>query len=355
MIVFGGVMGLLAGYGALRMMGDNGIGMFATPSEAVNEPATPATAKESTTPDWAKPREPRTQPERQIRPEPRTRREPRIGLQEPVVPRDTPKALDPLPFGEPKPLQLVAPPPPPAIPTPSAVVTLSLDDALISVIATPDGIPVDELLCDVAFSNNLFDRYGDQTLRTLFVERQGDRAKKLHELPLTIDGAGAAIEIRVKHNSKTAVCEIRSQFSLPVNGIEPLTTDRGTTIHNKLTKMQVDIAAYKQQLPELKKAKQEIESALSSAQRIANGPASNAQQMAVKNAAIGEVRRLNALLGKNVAATNRAQALVDDEGAIAAELKCLDEISVYAKEIANHGFVYVRFYKGDVTVPAVVK
>lgn len=233
--------------------------------------------------------------------------------------------------------------------------TLALDDALISVIATPDGIPVDELLCDVAFSNNLFDRYGDQTLRTLFIERQGDRAKKLHELPLTIDGAGAAIEIRVKHNNKTAVCEIRPQFSLPVNGIEPLTTERGTSIHNKLTKMQVDIDAYKQQLPELKKAKQELESELSKAQSAASGPANNAQQLALRNAARAAVRQLNALLGKNVTATNRAQALVDDEKAIAAELKCLDEVSVYAKEIANHGFVYVRFYKGDVTVPAVVK
>lgn len=63
MIVFGGVMGLLAGYGALRMMGDNGIGMFATPAVAEDEP--------ETTPDWARPSEPRTQPEPRTRPEPR--------------------------------------------------------------------------------------------------------------------------------------------------------------------------------------------------------------------------------------------------------------------------------------------
>ena len=168
---------------------------------------------------------------------------------------------DPSPAPQlPPPADPTAPPlPPPTEPThdsstePSAIVPLTLTEGVIRVIAIPENVPAESLLCDIGFSPELTERKQLPTgTYDIAAEKLGKQAEYLQELPLHIAGAGAAIEIKIRHQNKAAICEIRPKFSLPFSGIEQFTIARGSALQNSLTRSLNDALAARQALPNMR-------------------------------------------------------------------------------------------------------
>jgi hypothetical protein len=224
------------------------------------------------------------------------------------------------------------------------------------VVAEPQSIPVGDLYCDVGFCPMLVEDAGGAEY--LIVEHKlVNRDRRTRELPLHIDGAGAAIEIAVIHQSRAAVCELRPKFSLPVGGIEPLTIDRGTVIRNRLTKLLSDAEDYKTMLPEMNKELKVIQSQMSAAKSAAQLRSNDTlNALSRRNSAIAAYNKLARALGNKSAAIDRANAVIKDKPAVQKELTSLEDVAKYAARMAAEARVSVRFYNGsDVTVPAVVK
>jgi hypothetical protein len=158
------------------------------------------------------------------------------------------------------------------------------------------------------------------------------------------------------HQSNAAICEIRPQFSLPVNGIEQLTIVRGTSLHKSLTRSLNDAAAARNSLPEMQISFGRLQSDLAQAQRALNSNDSTpATTGAMRNNATIAIAQLNRAIKQLSKDIGRAEGLIADEPAIKIELQDLDQIATYAQSIASVATVYVRFYSGDVTIPATVK
>lgn len=363
MIIIGGLMGILAGYGGLALLRENGIGPLTEKAVPINERRSGLSSKTPARFSIEPSRTARSSA-REI-PTQSTERRP-IARQRPptITPRDV--AEDPLPFGPPvthKKVEKPMPLPRPrvaagALPKPSAIVPLALDKSVIRVVAVPAEVPVGNLLCDIAFTPNLLDsvQSDDPFEYRLVVEKLGNRGKYLHELPLHIKGAGAAIEITVLHQTNAAVCEIRPRFSLPISGIEQLTIARGSIIHNKLTRSLNDAANARQSLDGMRTDLTSLKSQLAAAQRATTAYGSNpAETGVIRHNATMATTRLNRAVSSAEKSVSRAEQLVADEPAMRTELADLNEIADYAKSIASVATIYVRFYSGDITLPATVK
>lgn len=237
---------------------------------------------------------------------------------------------------------------------PSAIVPLTLEKAVVRVVAKPDGIPPDSVLCDVGFSPELLLNYdGISTGYRIVAEKLRHRNKHLQELPLKILGAGAAIELTVLHMNNSVVCEIRPQFSLPYSGIEQLTISRGNTLNRKLNKLLDNAVAAGQALPGMRSQLVTLQSQLATAQRAVTSegrtPAETAAGRTAANIAAMKLSRDVAALTKRI---SQAEQLQSQELTTREELSDLKEIAEYARKIASVATIYVRFYSGENTIPA---
>lgn len=376
-IVVGGVMGLLAGYGALSLLGQKGIGPLAVRQAVPIATATPHVRSESPTrnpvqqhpqqphhadksqqPPPIAPIEPSLPSDRrgvvQIgKPDPENRRPPTINRhhaaiddgsdsqelgENAVVPKNGSDASQPLP-------------------PPSALITLKLDDDSINVIATPVGIDPKELHCDIALSRQLIEdsSVGDPYGLQIALPKLSSGDERTHELPLGIKGAGAALVISVTHHATTSVCQIKPKYSLPVSGIESFTTKRIVATRKKLNNVLDDVSDAKNSISGLKSTLQTLKSNLSEAESISRRGGNSPAEVAQRSQASAAANKLRRSIGSVQLRINNATSLIADEPAIHHELDCLEQISAYGERVANKSQIYVRFYKGDVTVKAEVK
>ena len=236
---------------------------------------------------------------------------------------------------------------------PSAIVTLKLDKPLLRVIAESD--QADAALCDIGFSRNLIERGEDQPGYRTVVENMA-RGKKRVELAANIAKAGAAIEISVLHHNKTVVCELRPMYSLPSGDIQPLTVIRGTKRFNELTRLLDAAKNARDSLPQMRTAAANLKADLATAKAAISGygrtPTETAAGRTDATAAASRLTLQVASANKKVAA---AEQMAAREDGITEDLQKLDEISEYAKGIASVATVSVRFHCGDVTLPATEK
>ena len=362
MVIIGGTMGLLAAYGLLVIIKEGGLRKF-------DEPKTTIVKTDNSPPIAPKPKSPSSRirhRESEVTPpveRPHIRRKEPERPVAPKSPEKAPQNDDDLAFIAPRNHDQAPANVPPAInpfalPTPSAIVRLTLENPVVRVIVEPP-FPVEELYCDVAFCPMLLPDPGvDDPNQHLLVEHKlGNRDRRLHELPLNLTGAGAAIEIAVAHQTKSAFCEIRPKFSLPVNGIEELTIARGERIRSKLEKLLSDADDFRRLLPGMNSELANLKTQMSRAQaaaRLRSDDTVNA--LARRNAAIAAYNRLVRQADNKASAIARAEGVIANEPNVREELKLLEQVAAYSAQMTTTASIYVRFYNGsDVTVPGIVK
>lgn len=373
-IIIGGIMGLLAGYGALTLMRERGI---ISPAGSVVEAPVVETARNPT------PVAEIVRPNQSDRPKPQSQKTPSVRPRiAPIAPQPQDDSKGVVRIGRPDaPKSYVAeqdtiPSEPIAkggastkqdesaeeqtassVPPPSALIPITFQKPVLRAIATaPEGTDLEDVLCDIGFTPQLVKdaSQADPAAVTIVFPNLHCREKRLHELPTDISGAGATIDVAmVKRQS--VVCELRPRFSLPRNGIEEFTVDRATQIHNKLNKMLSDINEYGTLLPKMTNELSALKSDLSAAQQLARTPGTLPQAAAARNSGVAQANRLATKIDNKQTAIDRAEALVADESAVRTELKCLDELDKFGRDVVNVSAVYVRFHVGDATLPAEVK
>ncbi|HEX4416225.1 MAG TPA: hypothetical protein VH107_21510, partial [Lacipirellulaceae bacterium] len=390
LVVVGGLMGIFAGYGVLAMIRDHGFHLE-RPAESTQ---TKTTAQTSV----GLPESNSNQPPIDESPSPRSRdfaessrtetnssaefahnanvRENATATERsrkrttPATEASLKIAVNNLPVQPPSPPGDVAAPPlpPPEQPAQaasqenprndssvaSAIVPLTLTQGTIRVIAIPDNVPPDSLLCDVGFSSELAGRKDlPSGTYAMVAERLDWHGEYLQELPLHLAGAGAAIEIKIHQQNKAAICEIHPKFSLPMSGIQQFTIARGSALQNSLSRSLNDAMAARQALPNMRFNLGQLQSELTKAQQattqLGSNPADTGLLHHNATMAITRLNRSIAALNKDIAHSER---LVTDEPAFRTDLDDLNQISQYAQSIASVATIYVRFHNGDVTIPA---
>ncbi len=238
----------------------------------------------------------------------------------------------------------------------SAIVPLPLKQDLIRVIAVPDGVPPDSLLCDIGFSFELTCDQFPTRKYTIVAEKLDKNGKCLREVPLHIEGAGVAIDIKIRQLNKAAICEIRPKFSLPTSGTQELTFARESVLQKSLNKSLNSSLAAEQSLPGMRKKLGDLKLQLADAQQATTAiGSSQADTDFIRHNAkvrINLVNRAIAPLAKDV---TLAEQIAGNKSALETDIADLDKISQYAKKIAASATISVRFYNGDVTIPATVK
>lgn len=327
MVVIGGIMGLLAGYGALTIIRENRPPATTPPVP----PPQPVRATPAPAPRVIPPPPKRTKPS-------------------PIVIEDEPEPFIIKKLPSDIPPDDVMPPEPEPLPPASAQIVLNFDKPIIRVIATTE---LKDVLCDIAVNGQLIKNVtmaDPEKLHILFTLKLRD--KKIHELPLQIDGAGAALEFSIVPRSKAIICEIRPQLSLPANGVEELTVANGTKLHNKLTAYLANIETFTVEKPVIKKELAQRRSEVTNAQSALRSGNLNPTGV---NAANGFITKANRAIGILQKRLDDGDALTNDKSAIESELAKLNQIEQYAKSIAGVAQVYVRFHKDGATLAAEVR
>jgi hypothetical protein len=339
MIVIGGVMGLLAGYGLLTILHDGGFKKIEPETIKVIEASSAPVAR---TPKPLPPDDPPI------------RRRPTVEhYEEPEAPR-------PLPVHEAQPPKVEEKHEEPAAvkaPDPSAVINLDLEKPVTRAIAE-HVIPAD-VLCDISFSPMMVKdaSQANPTQHILVEHRLSNRDHKIHELPLELDGAGAAIDITMVYRSDSAVCEIRPKFSLPANGIEELTIDRQDALSRKLQKYLDDAKDYKKQLPGMNSEITTVKSNLAQARSGLNAVGSNMVETGrIRHSAAIAANKLARQLDGLERDKAKADTLIEQLPDIRKEMDLLKKITYYSRTMPGNAFVTIRFYGADgATIPAIVK
>ena len=237
----------------------------------------------------------------------------------------------------------------------SAIVPLPLKQDLIRVIAVPDGVPPDSLLCDIGFSFELTCDQFPTRKYTIVAEKLDKNGKCLREVPLHIEGAGVAIDIKIRQLNKAAICEIRPKFSLPTSGTQELTFARESVLQKSLNKSLNSSLAAEQSLPGMRKKLGDLKLQLADAQQAttAIGSSQADTDFIRHNAKV----RVTLVIARLPARQRRslAEQIAGNKSALETDIADLDKISQYAKKIAASATISVRFYNGDVTIPATVK
>lgn len=371
-LAFGGAMGLLAGYGALRLASEYKI--IAPETKIIEVETTPvAPARTQSSPKRAtssasdvlatvKPddrdvqRPTVTRPHRQVVDMPRHESQ---DAAEPV-PELMARSESELPLVEPREEKRPIESPAESLPPPSVLITLALDDANLNAIATPEGIAPTELLCDVAFSPDLMKDLSDSDSGSAKLQIVGKglkpRDSRMYELPLNLKEGGAAIEISITTHVTTAVCQIRPQFSLPSSGVQPLTIKRGSDLKAKFAKLAKMAADSNTELPGLRQHLEALKRDLSTAEaNMARRGPHTAIEGARQNQASVAAGKLRSAISAAENRIAKEEALQRDAQAINQDAVCLAEVERYARRILSKAQIYVRFYQGNITVPAVVK
>jgi hypothetical protein len=340
-VIVGGAFGLLAGYGLLAIFKGWDVAPKPQPTKEIvqEKPAEPpARPRVQYIPERVPARQITQQPIIEPLPESPPRTAPKPLRQRPVAKVAEPVKEKPLATDSHK---------------PSAIITLSLDKSVIRAVAEVESNQT--VLCDVSFSRNLVDR-SSLAGYSVVAEKLASHRKETIELPANIKGAGAAIEITVLRRNNLAICELRPLLSLPSGSIQPLTVTRGTKLYNDLSKSSAAYKSASRSLPNMQSSLVTLQASLQSAQRAKSGtgntPAEtgNGQITAVR-ASFSLSNQIRALQ-KQIA---NAQKLIDQGPDVNRDLDAMDLIGKYAKEIAAVSTVSVRFYSGDVTIPATVK
>lgn len=372
-LAFGGAMGLLAGYGALRLALDykiispetKVIEVEAAPVSPARPPSSPKRVTSSASdalatmhPDDRDVQRPTvTRPRRQVVDMPRGESQ---DVAEPIPQMAAARSEAELSRVEPREEASPVENPAEALPPPSVLITLALDDANLNAIATPEGIAPNELLCDVAFSPELMEDWsGSEADREkLQVVGKGlkPRDSRMYELPLRVKDGSAAIEISIATHATTAVCQIRPQFSLRSSGVQPLTIKRGSDLKAKFAKLAKMAEDSNAELPGLRQHLEGLKRDLSTAEanRSRRGP-HTAMEGARQNQASVAAGKLRSAVSATENRIAKQEALQRDAQAVNQDAACLAEVERYARRILNKAQIYVRFYHGTVTVPAVVK
>jgi hypothetical protein len=359
MIVLGGVMGLLAGYGVLTLLASRGIGpLKQPPAQASSELPTvdievPGFDLRSPPPADPKPKRNASRAARQqTRPQPVAAEEPAP----PIMPPPAGKAFEPPPAGH-----AIAPAnPAPAndglpvqVEKPSALLTLTLEKPVLRAISEADSDA--RVHCDVGFSNNLVHRGDNVPGFAIVAANLSPRDKRTVELGANITGGGAAIEIAVLRRSNNVVCELRPLYSLPSGDIQPLTVTGGTRQHNELTRSLAAAKSARDALPELRSTLSQLQNELRDAQQAARGTSGGADSLPRQSQGMVLTTTLPPKIAQLSRKITAAEKLTAQESIIDTDLRCLDEISKYAESIASISTVSVRFHIGDKTIPATVK
>jgi hypothetical protein len=408
--VIGGLMGVLAGYGLLAMIRDHGFNLNqrveTADAKSATQESVAATKTNPTPPATDHPSEPKshdvavsqaeigpaTQPtfdaNERLKTKPNgRRRQPVITASEAslkIATKDTSPQTS-----LPPPVDSAAPPLPPpdepshenstlasanaapSLPPPSspseqssrdsakataAIVPLTLKQDVIRVFAIPDDVPADSLLCDVGFSPELTGRQLPTGTYDMVAERLGKRGEYSQELPLNMNGAGAAIEIKIRQQNKAAVCEIRPKFSLPMSGIKQLTIASGSIVQKSLNRTLNNTINAEQALPGMRSNLNELQLQLADAQQHMSDMGSNINETgSIRIQWRAKVHQLSLAIAKLSKDIPRAEQLIANKPTLETDISDLDQISQFAGRIASNATISVRFYNGDVTIPATVK
>ncbi len=238
----------------------------------------------------------------------------------------------------------------------SAIVPLPLKQDLIRVIAVPDGVPPDSLLCDIGFSFELTCDEFPTRKYTIVAEKLNKNGKCLREVPLHIEGAGVAIDIKIRQQNKAAICDIRPKFSLPTSGIQELTFARESVLQKSLNKSLNSSLAAEQSLPGMRKKLGDLKLQLADAQQATTAiGSSQADTDFIRHNAKVRVTLMNRAIAPLAKDVSLAEQIAGNKSALETDIADLNKISQYAKKIAANATISVRFYNGDVTIPATVK
>ena len=238
----------------------------------------------------------------------------------------------------------------------SAIVPLPLKQDLIRVIAVPDGVPPDSLQCDIGFSFELTCDEFPTRKYTIVAEKLDKNGKCLREVPLHIEGAGVAIDIKIRQQNKAAICDIRPKFSLPTSGTQELTLARESVLRKSLNKSLTRSLAAEQSLPEMRKKLGDLKLQLADAQQATTAIGSTqADTDFIRHNAKVRVTLMNRAIAPLAKDVSLAEQIAGNKSALETDIADLDRISQYAKKIAANATISVRFYNGDVTIPATVK
>jgi hypothetical protein len=360
-VVVGGAMGLLAGYGALTLIKPNRVNIQTVPtpkqvSKAEPRSNPPAGLREQSQRPRTIGRQPLDAPVnsapippgamvRQQRPQP-----PIPNLEDRVRRRaqevDDPESVEPVDVEDEK------------LPLPSIVVPLTLDDPTIVVLATPAGGEVKDLQCDIGLSQNLLRRSGggDHTVHEIVVEGLGNRGKHTAEFAAGVEGCQVGLEISVIHRSSAAVCNIRPRFSLPSGDVQPLTIRDFANYRKRLATMLSKVEGAKSSVSRLR-ATRDRQSQRASNARSGMSPSGGnpAADSIARSAARSQVLMAEAAVERAEKRIADAQDWISNESAIQREASALKSISEYANSVAANGSIYIRFHVGEMTVPATVK
>jgi hypothetical protein len=359
MIIIGGGMGILAAYGALALISGNSP---LKPKLIVADRPTPAP---KVTPDSSSMTDSRLIPPRRKSVEPpRSSAVAELNAFRDVHSTTETQADPPLPPPDEPPdkhqpighTPVEKPLGPFDLPKPSAIATLTLNDPVIKVIAAaPNSTVVSNVLCDVGFSPNLLGGFAGKDYQ-IVAAHLGNHSTYVQELPLHINGAGAAVEIKVAHQLKSAICELRPQFSLPGVRIQPMTNNRATTVHKNLSRALDEAAHARENMGAMTARLSDLQSQIATAQANLTATGANpADTGLIRHNARMALPGLNRSLSNQKKAVAAAKDVIAAESGNRTDLNDLEQIGEYAQQIASVATIYVRFYVGDTTIPATVR
>lgn len=234
--------------------------------------------------------------------------------------------------------------------------SLTLKQDVIRVIALPEEVPADSLLCDIGFSPELTGHQLPTGTYDMVAERLGKRGEYRQELPLNMNGAGATIEIKIRQQNKAAICEIRPKFSLPMSGIKQLTIASGSILQKSLNRTLNNTLNAEQALPGMRDQLDNLKGQLADAIERTSEPGSNVNDTSsLRIQWRAKAHQLQLAVNKLSKDIPRAEQLVANKSALETDIADLDQISQYAEKIASNASLSVRFYNGDETIPATVK
>jgi hypothetical protein len=197
---------------------------------------------------------------------------------------------------------------------------------------------------------------GDPNVHEIVVERLGNRGKHTAEFAAAVAGCQVGLDISIIHRSSAAVCDIRPRFSLPSGDVQPLTI-RDLDKHRKLLATLLSkVEGAKSSMSRLEATRnrqlQRASNARGGTSASGGNPAAAANARA---AARSQVIMAEAAVERADKKIADARDWISKESAIHSEQKVLESISEYAKRVASDGSIYIRFYAGEITVPASVK
>jgi hypothetical protein len=412
LIVIGGLMGVLAGYGLLAMIRDHGFNLKPRVESADAKPTTQESVAVLNTNPTPSPIDHASKPQpydvATSQAEINQSAQPTIDANERVITQPTKRRGRPAILASvatlkiatdgsaphsslPPPADLAAPPlpppnepshdrslaaspdaapslPPPSSPTEQtsrndskasaapAIVSLTLKQDVIRVIALPEDVTADSLLCDIGFSPELTGRQLPTGTYDIVAERLGKRGEYSQELPLNMNGAGAAIEIKIRQQNKAAICENRPKFSLPMSGIKQLTIASGSILQKSLNRTLNNTVIAEQELPGMRSNLDDLKLKLADAVEHTNDTGSNISETgSLRIQWRARVQQLQYAIKKANNNIARDEQLIANKHALETDITDLNQISQYAEKIASNASISVRFYSGDVTIPATVK